>query len=102
MVFHLGAVSETTATDGDLTWATNVELPLRLWHWCAAARRAADLCLLGRDLWRRLGGLRGRASEALDRLRPLNLYGWTKHAFDLARRPDAGAPASRGRRNGPG
>ena len=36
MVFHLGAVSETTATDGDPAWATNVELPLRLWHWCAA------------------------------------------------------------------
>ena len=26
---HLGAISETTATDGDLVWATNVELPLR-------------------------------------------------------------------------
>src|SRR4051812_22776608 len=36
LVFHLGAVSETTARDGDLVWTTNVELPLRLWHWCAA------------------------------------------------------------------
>ena len=24
------------ATDGDLTWATNVELSRRIWHWCAA------------------------------------------------------------------
>ena len=36
MVFHLGAISETTATDGDLVWATNVELSPALWHWCAA------------------------------------------------------------------
>ena len=35
MVFHLGAITETTATDGDLVWASNVELPLTLWHWCA-------------------------------------------------------------------
>ena len=41
LIVHLGAISETTATDGDLAWATNVELPLRLWHWCATARRAA-------------------------------------------------------------
>src|ERR1700744_876315 len=33
MVFHLGAISETTAADGDLTWATNVELRRRLWEW---------------------------------------------------------------------
>ena len=30
MVFHLGAISETTATDGDLVWATNVELSRRI------------------------------------------------------------------------
>ena len=35
MVYHLGAVSETTAVDGDHTWATNVELSRRLWDWCA-------------------------------------------------------------------
>src|SRR5208282_817035 len=36
MLYHLGAISETTATDGDAAWAVNVELPLRLWQWCAA------------------------------------------------------------------
>ena len=34
-VIHLGAISETTATDGDLVWETNVELSWRLWRWCA-------------------------------------------------------------------
>ena len=46
MVFHLGAVSETTAVDGDHTWATNVELSRRLWELVRRPRRAHGLCLL--------------------------------------------------------
>jgi ADP-L-glycero-D-manno-heptose 6-epimerase len=93
MLFHFGAVSETTATDADLTWATNVELPLRLWRWCAARG--------GRLVYASSAATYGDGSagfdddpspEGLARLRPLNLYGWTKHAFDLqvARMLDAG------------
>jgi ADP-L-glycero-D-manno-heptose 6-epimerase len=83
MVFHLGAISETTATDGDLVWATNVELSLRLWKWCAhhGVRMvyASSAATYG-------DGAEGFDDDivALDRLRPLNLYGWTKHAFDRA------------------
>src|SRR6202012_5959379 len=84
MVFHLGAVSETTATDGDHTWATNVELSRRLWEWCASRGvrmvYASSAATYG-------NGAEGFEDEpalhALERLRPLNLYGWTKHAFDL-------------------
>jgi ADP-L-glycero-D-manno-heptose 6-epimerase len=84
MVFHLGAVSETTATDGDHTWATNVELSRHLWEWCTARGvrlvYASSAATYG-------DGSRGfdddPALPALDALRPLNLYGWTKHAFDL-------------------
>jgi ADP-L-glycero-D-manno-heptose 6-epimerase len=81
MVFHLGAISETTAVDGDLTWATNVELSLMLWRWCAhhgvRLVYASSAATYGD----------GRAGfeddiNALDDLRPLNLYGWSKHAFD--------------------
>src|SRR5690606_10964270 len=36
-VFHLGAISETTATDGDLVIETNFRLPLRLLDWCAGS-----------------------------------------------------------------
>ena len=83
-LIHLGAVSETTASDGDRTWATNVELPLRLWHWCAARgvrfTYASSAATYG-------DGAAGFDDDprpaALARLRPLNLYGWTKHAFDL-------------------
>ena len=34
-VLHMGAISATTATDGDLVAATNFALPLWLWSACA-------------------------------------------------------------------
>ena len=84
MVYHLGAVSETTAVDGDHTWATNVELSRYLWEWCADRGvrfvYASSAATYG-------DGMQGFDDDpsvaALERLRPLNLYGWTKHAFDL-------------------
>ncbi len=94
MIFHLGAISDTTAADGDAAWATNVELPLRLWHWCAGRGvrlvYASSAATYGDGSNGFEDGL-----EGLDRLRPLNLYGWTKHAFDLAvaRLREAGAPS---------
>ncbi len=84
VIFHLGAISETTATDADLTWQTNVELSLRLWHWCAA--RGVRLIYASSAATYGDGalGFEDDGSEAhLSRLRPLNLYGWTKNAFDL-------------------
>jgi len=92
-VFHLGAISSTTATDGDHTWATNVELSSMLWHWCAARRvrfvYASSAATYGDGAEGFEDGL-----ERLERLKPLNLYGWTKHAFDLnvKRLLAAGAP----------
>ena len=34
-VIHMGAISDTTARDGDLVAAVNFTLPLWLWSWCA-------------------------------------------------------------------
>ncbi len=81
-VIHLGAISDTTATNGDLVWATNVELSWRLWQWCASRRTpfiyASSASTYG-------NGDQGFDDDParLQALRPLNLYGWTKHAFDL-------------------
>jgi ADP-L-glycero-D-manno-heptose 6-epimerase len=94
-VFHLGAISETTATDADLAWQTNVELSLRLWDWCAA--RGARMIYASSAATYGDGGLgfddHGSIAH-LSSLRPLNLYGWTKNAFDLrvAQMLAAGAP----------
>jgi ADP-L-glycero-D-manno-heptose 6-epimerase len=84
MVFHLGAVSETTATDADHAWDTNVELSRGLWEWCGKHSvrfvYASSAATYGDGA---AGFEDDPAPTALERLRPLNLYGWTKHAFDL-------------------
>jgi ADP-L-glycero-D-manno-heptose 6-epimerase len=93
LVFHFGAVSSTTATDGDLVWASNVALSQRLWHWCADRGvrfvYASSAATYGDGAAGFTDGL-----EGLGRLRPLNLYGWSKHAFDVwvARQMAASAP----------
>ena len=82
MVFHLGAISETTASNGDLVWMTNVELSLMMWNWCADH----DVRLVYASSAATYGdGNAGFDDDlaSLARLRPRNLYGWSKHAFDL-------------------
>jgi ADP-L-glycero-D-manno-heptose 6-epimerase len=84
MVFHMGAVSETTATDGDLTWATNVELSRRIWVWCAEHEVRLVYASSAATYGDGSGGFDDDPSlAALERLQPLNLYGWTKAAFDI-------------------
>ncbi|MBB2202710.1 ADP-glyceromanno-heptose 6-epimerase [Gluconacetobacter tumulisoli] len=82
-IFHLGAISETTARDGDLVWRTNIDLSTRLWDWCA--RNGA------RFIYASSAATYGAADQpeqfsddpaGLDALHPLNLYGWSKHVFD--------------------
>ncbi len=84
MVFHLGAVSETMAVDGDATWATNVELSRRLWTWCTARGVRLVYASSAATYGDGAQGFDDAASVAdLERLHPLSLYAWTKHAFDL-------------------
>ncbi|GBQ65963.1 ADP-L-glycero-D-manno-heptose-6-epimerase [Ameyamaea chiangmaiensis NBRC 103196] len=83
-VFHLGAISETTARDGDLVWRTNVELPWTLWQWCA--RRGVPFVYASSAATYGGADRPEEFSDAPDRLQtlaPLNLYGWSKHVFDM-------------------
>jgi ADP-L-glycero-D-manno-heptose 6-epimerase len=95
-VFHLGAVTSTTETDGDLFVRDNIMLSLDLWHWCAASATrliyASSAATYG-------DGQQGfdddSSSTALATLRPLNAYGWSKHAVDrrVVRLAARGGPA---------
>jgi ADP-L-glycero-D-manno-heptose 6-epimerase len=84
-VIHLGAISETTATDGDLVIETNFRFSMRLLDWCTASGvpfiYASSAATYG-------DGAQGFADDqspaALRQLRPMNLYGWSKHLFDMA------------------
>ena len=95
-VVHLGAISETTARDGDLVWSSNVALSQTLWSWCAA-HGVPFLYASSAATYGAADGPDGFSDDPalLDRLRPLNLYGWSKHAFDLwvRRQVAEGAPA---------
>ncbi len=83
-VIHLGAISETTARDGDLVWRTNVALSQALWTWCAA-HGVPFLYASSAATYGAADGEGGFSDDParLTVLRPLNLYGWSKHAFDL-------------------
>jgi ADP-L-glycero-D-manno-heptose 6-epimerase len=84
-VIHLGAISETTATDGDLVIATNFRLSMRLLDWCTAGAVPFIYASSAATYGNGAEGFDDDASlPALKRLRPMNLYGWSKQLFDLA------------------
>jgi len=84
-VVHLGAISSTTATDADAVMESNFRLSLRLLDWCAAARTpfiyASSAATYGDG---EKGYSDGWSQDELKRLKPMNLYGWSKQLFDLA------------------
>jgi ADP-L-glycero-D-manno-heptose 6-epimerase len=84
-VLHMGAISSTTVTDEALVMATNYELPMRLLDWCAESRTPLIYASSGATYGDGAQGFSDDDStEALARLRPLNLYGRSKLRFDRA------------------
>jgi ADP-L-glycero-D-manno-heptose 6-epimerase len=84
-VIHLGAISATTATDGDLVFETNFRLSMRLLDWCTANAVPFIYASSAATYGDGEAGFDDDASvHALKTLRPMNLYGWSKHMFDLA------------------
>ena len=84
-VIHMGAISETTATDGDLVIETKFRLSMRLLDWCTANSVPFIYASSAATYGDGDQGFRDDESlAALKQLRPMNLYGWSKHLFDLA------------------
>jgi len=84
-VIHLGAISETTATDGDLVIETNFRFSMRLLDWCTANAVPLIYASSAATYGDGAEGFDDDASlAALKKLRPMNLYGWSKQLFDLA------------------
>lgn len=79
-VYHLGACSATTETDSDFLMRNNFEFTKTLAQWAVAtdvrfvyASSAATYGAREDDF---------REDLPLDTLRPLNMYGYSKHLFD--------------------
>jgi len=84
-IIHLGAISETTASDGDLVVETNFRLSMRLFDWCAAHATPFIYASSAATYGDGAQGFSDAPSlSALKTLRPMNLYGWSKHLFDMA------------------
>ncbi len=79
-VFHLGACSNTTETDAAYLVRNNFEYTKKLANWCMR-RNARFLYASSAATY---GALETGLSEELDlsSLRPLNMYGYSKHMFD--------------------
>ena len=84
-VIHMGAISDTTATDADLVMENNFRTSVRLLDWCTSARvpfiYASSAATYG-------DGAEGFSDDwspaRLQKLKPMNLYGWSKQLFDQA------------------
>jgi ADP-L-glycero-D-manno-heptose 6-epimerase len=82
-IIHMGANSSTLAVDGDEVIESNFRFSLHLLDWCTTHGvkfiYASSAATYG-------DGERGfdddLALSHLQTLRPLNLYGWSKHLFD--------------------
>jgi ADP-L-glycero-D-manno-heptose 6-epimerase len=84
-VIHMGAISSTTETDGDAVMDNNFRLSLKLLDWCTDTRTpfiyASSAATYGDG---ETGFSDALTREELKKLKPMNLYGWSKHLFDLA------------------
>ena len=84
LVLHMGACSSTTETNGRYLIRNNYEFTrdLALWSFSTGARfvYASSAATYGDGT----AGMEDRSDlDYLDTLRPLNLYGYSKHLFDL-------------------
>ncbi len=79
-IFHLGACSSTTETDASYLIHNNFEYTKMLAHFALAN----DCRFVYASSAATYGSLADRISESLplEQLRPLNMYGYSKHLFD--------------------
>ncbi len=81
-IFHLGACSATTERDASYLMENNYQYTCRLAEWALARERrfvyASSAATYG-------DGSRGMADghDDIEQHRPLNMYGYSKHLFDL-------------------
>ncbi len=78
-VIHMGAISATTERDFNKLVAANIHYSQDLWSWCAEYAvpffYASSAATYG-------DGSAGYDDANLDKLRPLNAYGYSKYFFD--------------------
>lgn len=78
-VIHMGAISATTERDFNKLVDSNIHYSQDLWEWCAINKvpffYASSAATYG-------DGNQGYDDASIEKLRPLNGYGYSKHFFD--------------------
>lgn len=83
-IIHLGAISATTETDGDLVMETNYNLSINLYKFAKENNIQFIYASSAATYGDGANGFEDNETvEYLSNLRPLNLYGWSKNQFDL-------------------
>ncbi len=93
VIIHMGAISSTTERNVDLIFRNNFVLSRDLWRWASRHQKRFIYASSAATYGDGSAGFSDDATmEALDHLRPLNPYGWSKHLFDrfVARELDKG------------
>ena len=80
-IVHMGAISATTERDADLIRRTNLALSQELWAVAGAQSIPFIYASSAATYGDGSAGFRDGLA-ALPALRPMNAYGWSKHAFD--------------------
>ena len=81
-VIHLGACTDTGNHDQAYMWRMNTDYTKALWQWCAQKRIPLIYASSGATYGRGEEGYSDDHAE-LPKYHPLNVYGRSKHEFDL-------------------
>lgn len=81
MIIHMGAQSATTEKDFDYLWDNNVQYTKTLWNYCA--ERGIRFIYASSAATYGDGSMGFDDRADIDRLLPLNGYGYSKQLFDL-------------------
>lgn len=82
IIFHLGACSSTTETNADFMIRNNYQYTKELADWAVGNDVRFVYASSAATYGDGSAGM-GDGAEKLDKLRPLNVYGYSKHLFDL-------------------
>ena len=84
VVLHLGAITSTIEKNAKKLIEHNLKLSKFLWDWCSENQVKFIYASSAATYGNGENGFKDEDSlKYLNRLEPLNLYGWSKHIFDM-------------------
>ena len=84
LVYHLGAISSTTFSNGNQLWLNNTIFTMNIWRICCIKEIKMIYASSAATYGDGKNGFYDTTNlDYLNNLKPLNLYGWSKHQVDI-------------------